>query len=413
MEMHNPPPLDAIDASAAKRLAEITAESDRLGMDAESWAHWLAWEFCFINEQPGHWAGRAQTEVQYMKILEANKETLPLRYMESLQPVANNLELPPKWDTGLFLLKGELRAWVSEHRPEMFGRILGEHKSSGKAATDTTTPGDHWTDKARAYAESLGNEQHAMQAKWCYWSNAAYALAHRQTNEDESQARRLLKKLGHYLEPLGNSFPFPAPELTAEMLEKHPSLKDAPRDCNALLKLKMHRELTYATDLKKLDVAGKIAFYDPVTMRRIAKDEAADPIVMLDEIAQQLMELAARDADEKSATKESSTQPQGEPVQAGSDKPAPKVDAATGQTTTHKIHRNHLDPVIDKAITEAGRDETADVYLKLKEMALAEEAPFTGELNGDALCYTDDNNKAAQLTKNALAKRLKNRRKRR
>ena len=53
--------------------------------------------------------------------------------------------------------------------------------------------------------------------------------------------------------------------------------------------------------------------------------------------------------------------------------------------------------------------ETADVYLKLKELALAEEKPFTGTLDADALCYTDDNNKEAKLNKEALGKRLKNR----
>ena len=90
--------------------------------------------------------------------------------------------------------------------------------------------------------------------------------------------------------------------------------------------------------------------------------------------------------------------------------PEQNVDAATGKTTTNKLRRNTLDPAIDKAITEAESHETADVYLKLRELALAEEKPFTGHLNGDALCYTDGNNTEAQLTKEALGKRLKNRR---
>ncbi len=54
--------------------------------------------------------------------------------------------------------------------------------------------------------------------------------------------------------------------------------------------------------------------------------------------------------------------------------------------------------------------ELADVYLELKALAIDEEKPFNGALDGDALCYTDDNNQPAKLTKDALGKRLKKRR---
>lgn len=78
--------------------------------------------------------------------------------------------------------------------------------------------------------------------------------------------------------------------------------------------------------------------------------------------------------------------------------------------TTNKLRRNNLDPAIDKAINQAGNMELADVYLKLKTLAIDEEKPFTGVLEGDALCYTNDDNITDKLTKNALGKRLKIRR---
>lgn len=96
------------------------------------------------------------------------------------------------------------------------------------------------------------------------------------------------------------------------------------------------------------------------------------------------------------------------------DAPGAKVEAEpvathAPATMTNKLRRNSLDPAIDEAIKQAGSDELAAVYLKLKAMALNEEMPFTGALDGDALCYTDDNNQPARLTKDALSKRLKRR----
>lgn len=93
------------------------------------------------------------------------------------------------------------------------------------------------------------------------------------------------------------------------------------------------------------------------------------------------------------------------------DAPAGEVEAEPVATPapaikTNKLRRNNLDPAIDKAIKQAGNMELADVYLELKELAISGEKPFTGALDGDALCYTDDNNDPAQLSKEALGKRL-------
>lgn len=79
--------------------------------------------------------------------------------------------------------------------------------------------------------------------------------------------------------------------------------------------------------------------------------------------------------------------------------------------TTHLLQtrRNILDPAIDKAINNAGGLDSAAVYLALRELALGEESPFTGEIVGNALCYTNSKGEPAKLTKDALAKRLKGR----
>ncbi len=88
---------------------------------------------------------------------------------------------------------------------------------------------------------------------------------------------------------------------------------------------------------------------------------------------------------------------------------AGKITSDTPVTQVNKLRRDILDPVIDKAIKQAGNMEPADVYLKLKELALANEPPFSGAIDGNALCYTDTNDAPARLTKNALEQRLKRR----
>lgn len=84
----------------------------------------------------------------------------------------------------------------------------------------------------------------------------------------------------------------------------------------------------------------------------------------------------------------------------------------TSIVTRKKIGRNILDSAIDKAIKQAGNEELADVFTHLKELAIEEMLPFIGKIEGDALLYTNDHNKIAKLTKDALGKRLRNRKKR-
>ncbi|MDQ2819848.1 MAG: hypothetical protein M3Y65_05530 [Pseudomonadota bacterium] len=81
--------------------------------------------------------------------------------------------------------------------------------------------------------------------------------------------------------------------------------------------------------------------------------------------------------------------------------PAPRVK--------HKLRQDSLDVAIDKAAAEAGGLRTAAVYLKLRELALNGESPFTGQTDGDSLCFTNDKNEPDKFTKNALAARLKRR----
>lgn len=82
--------------------------------------------------------------------------------------------------------------------------------------------------------------------------------------------------------------------------------------------------------------------------------------------------------------------------------PAPAAQA-------NKLRTNTLDPAIDQAIQQAGCTVLANVYLELKALAMDECKPFTGIVDGDSLCYTDDENKPAKLSKDALRKRLKRR----
>ncbi|NHZ35335.1 hypothetical protein [Massilia rubra] len=77
---------------------------------------------------------------------------------------------------------------------------------------------------------------------------------------------------------------------------------------------------------------------------------------------------------------------------------------------THKLRINSLDAPIDKAIGLAGSHKTAAVFLELRALALNEEKPFTGIIEGDSLCYTTDDGRPDGLTKNALEHRLRQRR---
>lgn len=88
------------------------------------------------------------------------------------------------------------------------------------------------------------------------------------------------------------------------------------------------------------------------------------------------------------------------------------AEKATG-TTRHstKLRRNILDKAIDEAIAKAGSDRTPDVFVALRDLAFDGHAPFTGHIEGGALCYTNDNNQPDKLTKGALDAKLRRRRK--
>lgn len=73
----------------------------------------------------------------------------------------------------------------------------------------------------------------------------------------------------------------------------------------------------------------------------------------------------------------------------------------------HKLRFNALDAPIQKAIKAAESQVLALVFLKLKDLALAEEKPFTGQLEDGEPLYTADNGKVTKLTKKALGQRLK------
>jgi hypothetical protein len=83
-----------------------------------------------------------------------------------------------------------------------------------------------------------------------------------------------------------------------------------------------------------------------------------------------------------------------------------KAPPAPVSIRIHKLRKNLLDVPIEKAVKEAGTLDTAAVYIKLKELALNGEQPFTGVIEKKGLCYTDDDNKPATLTKKALGQRL-------
>ncbi|WP_186223864.1 helix-turn-helix domain-containing protein [Burkholderia gladioli] len=128
----------------------------------------------------------------------------------------------------------------------------------------------------------------------CYWSQAALALAERQTVETETQARQILKRQGGYRDPLsGEWYPFPAPEAPVALLSKFPELAEMSRDANARLKLLHHRAARYEQLLTELQAAGSIEFYEPGTLLPLHPSELiTDPIVDMDRIAEQIMEYA-------------------------------------------------------------------------------------------------------------------------
>lgn len=90
-----------------------------------------------------------------------------------------------------------------------------------------------------------------------------------------------------------------------------------------------------------------------------------------------------------------------------------KIDSSTcpdpAVRQVNKSRKNTLDIAITKAIGQAVSNDLAAVWLKLKDLALDQESPFSGAIEADALCYTDVKDKPNKLTKEALGKRLNRR----
>jgi hypothetical protein len=91
------------------------------------------------------------------------------------------------------------------------------------------------------------------------------------------------------------------------------------------------------------------------------------------------------------------------------------TEPASGPTRLGNLavqRRDILAPSLEKAIEHAGNLETAEVLLELRKIAVAKEAPFTGDIARDgALIYLDDDGNHATLSKDALYARLYRRKK--
>jgi hypothetical protein len=86
---------------------------------------------------------------------------------------------------------------------------------------------------------------------------------------------------------------------------------------------------------------------------------------------------------------------------------ASNAEPVVHRHTRDKARRNILDPAFDRAIATAGSEDTAAVFLALKEAALIGEAPFTGEVTDGKLFYTTDDDRVDYLTKERLRHRLR------
>jgi hypothetical protein len=84
------------------------------------------------------------------------------------------------------------------------------------------------------------------------------------------------------------------------------------------------------------------------------------------------------------------------------------VPWAPASVSRNKLRTNSLDAPIKKAIAFAGSLDAGAVWLELRALAMEEEKPFTGVVEGSARCYTNDNNAPSKLSRDALRKRLKN-----
>lgn len=134
-------------------------------------------------------------------------------------------------------------------------------------------------------------------------------------------------------------------------------------------------------------------------------------IIMLDEKDgdRELLYSPMMSADVRSMVLEGFQNADGAQSQRAGAAAPPVVATSESPTRVNKLRRNNLDPAIDQAVRNVGTSALAEVYLELKEMALTGTKPFTGVVDGAALCYTNDKNETAKLTKDALGKRLKSR----
>lgn len=91
------------------------------------------------------------------------------------------------------------------------------------------------------------------------------------------------------------------------------------------------------------------------------------------------------------------------------------VAEVTRKSSRLKQRRNELDDPIDKAVASMGSYNTSTVWQALRELALNEERPFTGQTDHDGALlyskdrYSTDKKAPARLTKDALNNRLNRR----
>lgn len=93
-------------------------------------------------------------------------------------------------------------------------------------------------------------------------------------------------------------------------------------------------------------------------------------------------------------------------LQALAPKRMPVTAKSAFANTVHLIKRNCLDGPIEAAIQKADSTAIGAVWSILRDMAINEVVPFTGRVEGAALEYTNDDNQLAQLSREALRKRI-------
>lgn len=94
-------------------------------------------------------------------------------------------------------------------------------------------------------------------------------------------------------------------------------------------------------------------------------------------------------------------------VKAKPETPSEKTASASTRTVTVQSRRSELAAEIKVAKSKAtDQADYHSVWNVLREMALAGTPPFTGDVSGGRLAYTNINGKLAHFTKNALRNRM-------